>query len=150
MRDKVAQSTTNNLTTISISALIIPTNILQPLSSTSTSSVPLSSTMPFSFPDGLSHLTTTITIGTVDTATNAQAFTSFPLTPNVFDQNQPHQSTIDEGNDISFPSSSVLSFITLQLCPLDLSTNSRPEKRKPSTTSTRTCKLMRSVTKTGK
>ena len=129
MRDNVAQNTTNNLTTISTSASIIPTNILQLRSTTSTSPVPPSSTMPFSPPNGMSHLATTITIGTVDTTTNVQASASFPQTPNVFHQNQPHQSTIDESNGISFPSSSGSLLTTLQLCPVDLITNSRPEKK---------------------
>ena len=97
MREKFAQNTTNNLTIMmSTSASIIPTDILQVRSTTSASPVPLSSTMPFSSPDRPSHLTTTITIGTVDTATNVQASPSSPQTLNTFDQNQPHQSTIDE------------------------------------------------------
>ena len=105
MRDKVAQNITINPATMSTSASIIPTNILQLRSTTFTLPVPLPLTMPFSSPDGLSHLTTTIAIGTVDTATNVRASAAFPQTPNAFDQNQPHQSMIDEGNDISFPSS---------------------------------------------
>ena len=148
MRDKVAQNTTNNLTTMSTSASVISTNILQPGLITFTSSVPLSSTIPLLSPAGLSYPNTTTTIGTVDAATYPQ-MSCLSQTSTVFDQKQSHRSTIDEDNDISFPLSSESSLTTLQLRPIDLTTSSHPEKRKISANSTRTRKLMRSITETG-
>ena len=148
MRDKVAQNTTNNLTTMSTSASVISTNILQPGSITSTSSVSLSSTIPPLSSADLSYPNTTTTIGTVDAATYPQT-SCLSQTSTVFDQKQSHRSTIDEDNDILFPLSPESSFATLKLCPIDLTTSSHPEKRKISANSTRTRKLMRSITKIG-
>ena len=94
MRDKVAQNTTNNLTTLSTSASVISINILQSSSITSTSSVPLLSTIPLLSPAGLPYPNTTTMIGTVDAATYPQ-MSCLSQTSTVFDQKQSHRSTID-------------------------------------------------------
>ena len=83
----------------------------------------------------------------MDAATYPQT-SCLSQTSAIFDQKQSHRSTIDKDNDISMPLSPESSFTTLQLCPIDLITSSHPEKKK-SANSTRTRKLVRSITETG-
>ena len=84
----------------------------------------------------------------MDAATYPQT-SCLSQTSTAFDQNQSYRPTLDEDNDISLPLSSESSFTALQLCPIDLTTSRHPEKRKISANSTRTRKLMRSITETG-
>jgi hypothetical protein len=129
MREKVALNATTASPKTS-SVLSPPTNILQPrlISSTSPSS-PSTTTLVSSTPSCSANVCTTtpidvsLNVGSLDLSSFSQVYNQItPLQPTVVDQaDEPAQSTDS------------LSYTTLQSCPLDLSIDSLPRKRRSST-----------------
>ena len=124
MRDKVAHNDTTLSTTTATNIQSVPINILQPhqLSSTTLSCSFVSPSSP----------STALTIKPANVFTNIDLSES-SSPPNTFDQIIPLQSTvvIDDNDDVR--SSTTSSYTILQSCPLDLTLNTRSEKRKLST-----------------
>ena len=142
MRDKVARNSMKTPVLTSTTVSSVPRNILQPRSASSTlptlltqTAVPYHHVSPSSLPTTPiikpDAFTTTVSVGPLST------------TSNVFDQIMPLLPTILDEDDL-LDSVSTPSFTILQSCPLDLTLNPRPEKRKRSASPKQSRRRLRS------
>lgn len=146
MREKVAlNATTPSPSTSSI--LPPPSNILQP---GMISSTPLSSPTTTTLSSSATSFTPNIrTASNIDVSLNINSPQSSSI-PQIFSQITPIQPvSVDEADEP--PSSSGLhSYTMLQSCPLDLTIDRQPQKRKNSKNSQTNRKLLRLSTEEGK